>query len=158
MDLTLVLAILVIGFATGLRSMTTLAVVAWAAHLGCLSLGATSLSFMSSAIAVGIFTLFAIGEYIADLLPNTPNRTSAVGLSARFITGSFSGACLAAATGNSVALGLISGVAAIGGAFAGFYARTGLVKSLGVKDAFVAIPEDLVAIGLAIASICLMSR
>jgi uncharacterized membrane protein len=102
--------------------------------------------------------LFAIGEYIADLLPSTPNRTGAIGLSARCITGSFSGACLAAAAGNTLAFGLIGGVAAIGGAFAGYYARTSLVKSLGVKDAFVAIPEDLVAIGLAVASICLMSR
>jgi uncharacterized membrane protein len=157
MNLHLILAMLIIGFATGLRSMTSPAVVAWAAHLGRLSLGATFLSFMASPIPVGIFTLFAIGEYIADLLPNTPNRTSAVGLSARFITGSFSGACLAVVTGNSAALGLIAGVAAIGGAFAGYYARTGLVKSLGVKDAFIAIPEDLVAIGLAIISICFVS-
>src|SRR4051794_38701158 len=106
MHLHFILAILIIGFATGLRSMTTPAVVAWAAYLGRLSLGATSLSFMASPIAVGIFTLFAIGEYVADLLPNTPNRTGAVGLIARFITGSFSGACLAAAAGNSLAFGL----------------------------------------------------
>ena len=153
MHLHFILAILIIGFATGLRSMTTPAVVAWAAYLGRLSLGTTFLSFMASPIAVGIFTLFAIGEYIADLLPNTPNRTGAVGLIARFITGSFAGICLATATGNSVAFGLLSGFAAIGGAFVGYYARTGLVKSLGVKDAYIAIPEDVVAIGLALTAV-----
>ena len=158
MNLTLALAILIIGFATGLRSMTTPAAVAWAAHLGKLSLGATWLSFMASPITVGILSLFALGEFVADLLPGTPARTAALGLTARFITGTFSGACLSAATGNSIAFGLIGGVAAIGGAFAGYYARTGLVKSLGVKDAFIAIPEDVVAIGLAVLSVCLISK
>ena len=36
------------------------------------------------------------------------------------------------------------------GAFAGYQVRTRLVKALGVKDAFIAIAEDLVAIGLAL--------
>ena len=153
MHLHFILAILIIGFATGLRSMTTPAVVAWAAYLGRLGLETTFLSFMASPIAVGIFTLFAIGEYIADLLPNTPNRTGAVGLIARFITGSFSGICLATATGNSLVFGLLSGIAAISGAFAGYYARTGLVKSLGTKDAYIAIPEDLLAIALALIAV-----
>jgi len=157
MHLHFILAIVIIGFAAGLRSMTSPAVVAWTAYLGRLSLGSTSLSFMASPITVGILTLLAVGEFIADLLPNTPNRTSAVGLIARIITGSFCGACLAVATGNSIAFGLIGGVAAAGGAFAGYQIRTSLVRSLGVKDAFIAIPEDLVAIGLAIASVCLVS-
>jgi uncharacterized membrane protein len=72
MNLSLVLAIIIIGFATGLRSMTTPAVVAWAAHLGKLGLGATWLSFMASPITVGYFELFALGEFVADLLPGTP--------------------------------------------------------------------------------------
>ena len=157
MHLHFILAILIIGFAAGLRSMTSPAVITWAAHLGKISLGGTWLSFMASPITVGVLTLLALGEFIADLLPNTPNRTSAVGLIARIITGSFCGACLAVASGNSIAFGLIGGVAAIGGAFAGYQIRTSLVRRLGVKDAFVAIPEDLVAIGLSIVSVCLVS-
>jgi uncharacterized membrane protein len=35
------------------------------------------------------------------------------------------------------------------GAFAGYHARKKLVETLKVKDAVIAIPEDLVAIGLA---------
>ncbi len=36
------------------------------------------------------------------------------------------------------------------GAFAGYKGRVGLVKSLGVPDFAIAIPEDLVAVGVAV--------
>jgi len=39
-------------------------------------------------------------------------------------------------------------VGAIAGAFGGYHARVGLVKALRTRDFAVAIPEDLVAIGL----------
>ena len=75
----------------GLRSMTAPAVIAWTAHLGRIHLAGSHLDFMSSTWAVGIFTLGAVGEFVADLLPNTPSRTAAVGLVARIVTGSLSG-------------------------------------------------------------------
>jgi uncharacterized membrane protein len=43
-------------------------------------------------------------------------------------------------------LGAVGGVL---GAFLGYEARTRLVKGLEVRDALIAIPEDLIAIGLA---------
>ena len=45
---------------------------------------------------------------------------------------------------------LLGAIGAVIGTFAGYKARVGLVKSLGVPDFVVAIPEDLVAIGLAL--------
>ncbi len=39
------------------------------------------------------------------------------------------------------------------GSFAGYYARVGLVQRLAVADASIAIPEDLVAISLAILTV-----
>jgi uncharacterized membrane protein len=45
---------------------------------------------------------------------------------------------------------LLGAVGAVIGAFAGYKARVGLVRSLGVPDFAIAIPEDLVAIGLAL--------
>jgi uncharacterized membrane protein len=42
------------------------------------------------------------------------------------------------------------------GAFAGYKARTGLVRKLAVRDFMIAIPEDLVAIGLSVAAVCLV--
>jgi len=39
-------------------------------------------------------------------------------------------------------------VGAVAGTFAGYKARVGLVQSLNVPDFAIALPEDLVAIGL----------
>src|SRR5882724_9061145 len=88
-----------IGVVAGLRTMTAPAVVAWAAHLKWIDLSGTPLTFMASRRTVALFTLLALVEYIVDLLPSTPARTSARGLTARIVTGSLSGACLGVATG-----------------------------------------------------------
>lgn len=140
-----------IGIVAGLRAMTAPAVVAWAAHLGVLHLGGTHFAFMGSVWAVGIFTLAALGEFVADRLPSAPPRTAAVGLSARIVTGALCGACVGVSTGVSIGLtaaaGIIGGIA---GAFGGYHARVGLVRGLKVRDAAIGIPEDLIAIGLGV--------
>src|ERR1700680_5132098 len=90
-----------IGVVAGLRSMTAPAVVAWAAHLGWINLHGSPLAFMGSAWAVGIFTIGALGEFVADKLPTTPARTEAVGLTARIVVGLLTGASLGIAGGVS---------------------------------------------------------
>ena len=57
---------LLIGFVCGLRTFTGPAVVAWAAHGNWIDLNRTPLHFMSTTAAVVIFTLLALGEFIAD--------------------------------------------------------------------------------------------
>jgi uncharacterized membrane protein len=129
-----------IGVVTGLRSMTAPAVVAWAAHLGWIDLSGSPWVFMGSSWAVGIFTVGALGEFVADKLPTTP---------ARIVIGLLTGACLGVAGGASYWLGaLIGAIGAIAGAFGGYQARVRLVRGLHVPDAAIAIPEDLVAVGL----------
>jgi uncharacterized membrane protein len=81
-----------IGIVAGLRSLTAPAVVAWAAHLGWLNLQGSSLAFMGSTAAVGMFSLLALGELIADKLPGIPRRTAIAPLLARICTGALSGA------------------------------------------------------------------
>lgn len=138
-----------IGVVAGLRSLTAPAVVAWAAHIGWINLHGSSLAFMGSAWAVGIFTLLALVELVADQLPSTPSRTAPVGLSARIVTGALSGSSLAIAGGTTIWLGALAGaLGGIAGAFGGYQARVGLVRTLHVPDFAIAIPEDLVAIGL----------
>lgn len=138
-----------IGVVAGLRSMTAPAVAAWAAYLGWINIHGSPLEFMSSVWAVGILTLFAVAELVADKLPTTPSRTAPLGLGARFVTGALSGACLAVAGDASLWLGALAGAAGgIAGAFAGYRARVGLVRTLHVRDLAIAIPEDMVAIGL----------
>lgn len=138
-----------IGVVAGLRSLTAPAVVAWAAHLGWINLHNSPLAFMGSKWSVGIFTILALVELVADQLPNTPARTAPVGLSARIVTGALCGACLAVAGGAALAVGALAGaIGGVAGAFAGYHTRVGLVRSLRVPDIAIAIPEDIVAIGL----------
>jgi uncharacterized membrane protein len=138
-----------IGVVAGLRSLTAPAVVAWAAHLGWINLHGSPLSFMGSVWAVGIFTILAVVELVTDQLPTTPSRTAPIGLSARIVTGALTGACLGVAGGATFWLaGLAGVVGGIAGAFGGYHARVGLVRALRVPDFAVAIPEDLIAIGL----------
>jgi len=150
MQMGLVLLIVFgIGVVAGLRSLTAPAVVAWAAHLGWLDLHGSALGFMGSKWSVAIFTVLALVEFVGDQLPATPPRTGAVGLSARIVTGALCGACVAIAGGAGLWLGAIIGaIGGVAGAFGGYQARVGLVRGLRVPDFAVAIPEDIVAIGL----------
>ena len=132
--------------------MTPIAVVAWCAHFGRLGLASTPLSFLSTAPAVAVFTLGALGELVVDKLPKTPPRIAPPGLLARFILGGLCGVALALA---SAQVGWLSGAAfgAVGGilgAFIGYQARTRTVKALGVPDFVIALAEDAVAIASAI--------
>jgi len=136
-----------IGVIAGLRSLTAPAVVAWAAQRGWLNLQGTSLAFMGSTVAVAIFTILAIVEFVTDQLPSTPARTKAPGLIARILLGGLSGAAVALAGGQSAAIGACLGAAGgVVGAFAGYQVRTGLVRALKVPDLVIALLEDLVAV------------
>ena len=140
-----------IGIVAGLRSLTAPAVVAWAAHLGWLNLHGSSLAFMGSIAAVALFSLLAAGELVSDKLPKTPKRTALAPLFARVITGGLCGASLCAAAGKSLLFGtLLGGIGGVIGAFVGYDARRRLVNNLNIKDCFVAICEDFLAIALAL--------
>ena len=139
-----------IGFAAGLRSLTPPAVVAWAAHLGWLNLNNSPLAFMGSIITAVIFSLLAVFELIGDLRPSTSKRTAPVPLVARILMGALCGACLCAATNQSLITGaILGGIGGIIGAFTGYEIRRKLVAALNIKDTFIAVLEDLITIGAA---------
>jgi uncharacterized membrane protein len=139
-----------IGFVAGLRSLTAPAAVSWAAHLGWLNLQGSPLEFMGSTAAVAIFSILALAEYVADKLPRTPNRTTAGPLMGRIVMGSLAGACIAVSGAQSLLAGMVlGGLGGVIGAFVGYELRRRLVSGLKVKDLVIAIPEDLLAIGLA---------
>jgi uncharacterized membrane protein len=149
LTMSLLLA-LTIGFVAGLRSMTAPAAVSWAACYGWLNLQGTPLEFMGSWVAVAIFTVAALAEYVADKLPRTPNRTNPGPLIVRMLLGGLSGAAICVGSGNSLAVGAVfGGTGAVLGAYAGYYARRRLVADRGAKDFVVAVSEDLIAILLA---------
>jgi uncharacterized membrane protein len=135
-----------IGFFAGLRSLTAPAITAWGVHLGWLRIE-RPLSLIGSVPALIILTLLAATELVADKLPKTPNRTAAPGLIARMVTGGIAGACIAVAGAQGVFPGAVLGVAGgLVGTFVGYHARTQMVKRLGVRDLYVALVEDLVAV------------
>jgi uncharacterized membrane protein len=139
-----------IGFTAGLRSLTPPAVVAWAAHLGWLNLNNSPLAFVGSIIAVIIFSLLALFELFVDLQPSTQKRTAPMPLIARIVTGGLCGACVCAASNQSMIIGAILGaMGGLIGAFAGYEVRRKLVATLKIKDIFIAVLEDLVTIGAA---------
>jgi uncharacterized membrane protein len=128
--------------------MTAPAVVAWAANRHWLTLHNPLLALMGSTAAVGVFTVLALGELVADKLPSTPNRTALPGLIGRTVLGGLSGAVVAEAGAQSIALGAVLGAAGgIAGAFSGYEVRTRLVRALEVPDFVVALLEDAVTIG-----------
>jgi uncharacterized membrane protein len=140
-----------IGIVAGLRSLTAPAAVTWAAHLGWIHLSGSPLAFMASTWALILFSILALFELIADLLPKTPSRTAPGPLIARMVSGGLCGACLCVAVGQSAALGAVLGaIGAVVGAFAGYELRKRLVAGLNIKDIFIALPEDAVAISLAL--------
>ncbi len=143
-----------IGIVAGLRSLTVPAVVAWAAHLGWINLSGSPLAFIGSMWAVGLFTILALVELVADQLPSTPARTAPVGLGARIVMALLCGACLGIAGGASLWLGaIVAVIGALVGTFGGYHARVGLVKSLHAPDVAIAVPEDLIAIGLGLLTV-----
>lgn len=149
MNYVLLLA-LGIGFVAGLRSLTAPAFVAWAAHLQALNLRGSPLAWMGSPVAVAIFTVLAILELVGDVLPKTPRRTAPLGLIARILMGALCGACIYAAWAAVPITGAVVGIiGALIGTYAGYYARRELVNRTGIRDVFVAIPEDVVAFVLA---------
>jgi hypothetical protein len=71
-------------------------------------------------------------------------------LVARILMGGLCGACLCAASNQSLIIGaILGGVGGLIGAFAGYEIRRKLVAGLSIKDIFIALLEDLITIGLA---------
>jgi uncharacterized membrane protein len=141
---------LAIGLVAGLRSLTAPAAVSWAAWMRWIDLDGTPLSFLGSTVAVVGLSILAVAEYVADLLPSTPSRTTPGPLVARILLGAVSGAALTAAAHRSLLAGaLLGGAGGLIGAFAGYQARTRLVAALKIRDKWIALTEDLVAIVLA---------
>jgi uncharacterized membrane protein len=140
---------LLIGVVAGLRALTPLAAVSWAARLGWLHLENTWLALLGFAATPYILSVLAIGELITDKLPKTPSRKQPPGFITRIVTGALCGAAVCAA-GQSLVGGLAAGaIGAVLGTLGGYEFRSRLVKAIGGKDLPIALLEDVIAIGCA---------
>lgn len=142
----ILLLALLIGVIAGLRAMTAPAAVSWAAHLGMLNLGGSSLAFLGYAWTPWILTLLALGELITDQLPSTPSRTVPVQFGTRILSGALSGAAIGATAGSLATGAVAGGIGAVVGTLGGRAARARLAAAFG-KDRPAALIEDAIAIG-----------
>ncbi len=150
MSTHMILALVLLGIVAGLRALTPVAAVSWAAHLHWINLDGTHLAFMGSIVAVAILTLLAILEIINDKLPKTPPRTAPPSFIIRIVLGAFAASCLALAFGLSLVIATIIGaVGAVIGTLLGYQARTRTVTALHTRDLPIALLEDAVAIFVA---------
>ncbi len=134
MVLSPLLAALLLGVVSGLRTMTAPAVLWIVRHGG--------------AAAYGLGALAAL-EYAVDLNPKAPARTSPPGLVVRVLSGAFCGWAVTVAGDAPVVLGAVLGACgAVIGAYGGLAARSRTIALIGRVPA--ALLEDLLAIAGAV--------
>lgn len=145
--LSWLLAIPLLGFTTGLRSLTPMAVLSWYAYLEYLPVSGSWAEWSGRLSVAIILTVLAAAELAADKLPRIPNRTSAAPLLWRLALGGLIGAIAATALNGPGIEGVLLGVVgALLGSFVGFMVRRDLVEKIGCKDWHIAVVEDLCAI------------
>ncbi|RXH58487.1 DUF4126 family protein [Granulicella sibirica] len=150
---TWLLAFPVLGFATGLRTMTPMAILCWFAYFKALPLDGTWGFWAANLISAIIFTVLAVGELIGDKLPRTPDRTDVVPLLARLFFGALVGGLAAVGAAGSQFEGiLLSLIGAAAGTFVGFMFRRFFAHHHG-NDLPVALGEDAIAILFALLSL-----
>jgi uncharacterized membrane protein len=138
-------AAFLIGVVAGLRALTPVAAVSWAAHLGRLSLGNTWLAFLGYTATPYIASALALGELVNDKLPKTPSRKIPPQFIARIVTGSLSGAAIGASN-EALIMGAVAGaLGAVVGTLGGADIRGRMARAFG-KDLPAALIEDAVAV------------
>lgn len=146
-----IVAIPLLGAATGMRTFTPMAVICWFAYAGYVPVDGTWAWWVAKLATAVIFTVLALGELVGDKLPRTPDRTSMGPLLARVVFGGLVGSIMAVGLNGSEFEGAILGVGGVlVGAFGGYLVRREIVLRSGSKDWPVAVAEDLVTVGFAV--------
>jgi uncharacterized membrane protein len=139
--------VFVLGIATGMRTLTPMAMLCWVMWFGLL--GVSRLNFWTANIfSVIIFTLLALGEYYGDTLPNTPGRLSPLPLLSRLVLGAGVGVLIFSGFGEPLVGGALFGAAgALIGAYGGHALRSRLAAIVG-SDLPVALGETVLTLAI----------
>ena len=156
--LTWLVAFPLMGFITGMRTMTPIAVLCWFAWLKLLPVDG-SWAWWCGVLGVAmLFTVLALAEYVADKMGKSPRPTRPTVLVVRFFFGGLVGAILASGLDASGVEGVILGVlGALVGAFAAYQLRHQLTRRIGCKMWQVTLTEDVFAIAAAILCMCIVT-
>jgi len=148
--LTWLIAIPLLGFITGMRTMTPMAVLCWFAWLKLLPVDDWALWSAKLPVVI-LFTLLAALEYAADKYGMTPRPTRPFVLIVRLFFGGLVGAILATSLDAPGVEGVILGVlGALVGAFTAYQLRHQLTHRIGCKTWHVTLTEDILAVACAI--------
>ncbi len=143
------IAIPVLGAMTGLRSMTPMAVLCFFAYRNNLDVSGTWAFWTAKPVTSIVFIVLALGEFIGDKLPMTPNRTALFPVIARIAFGCLVGALAATGLhGSAPEGGFLGGISAFAGTFVSFHLRRMLTKEKGFPDFPIALSEDALAVAL----------
>lgn len=149
--LTWLIAFPLLGFITGMRTMTPMAVICWFAWLKLLPVDGSWAWWCGKLWVAIAFTILAVAEYTADKLGRSPRPTRPTVLIVRFFFGGLVGAILASGLNASGIEGVILGVlGALVGAFAAYQLRHQLTRRIGCKMWQVTLTEDVFAVACAI--------
>jgi len=141
--------VLVLGVVTGMRSMTAIAALSWAAWLGLVPEKGWA-TWIAHLVVALLFTIAALSEYYVDTLPKTPRRTDFGPSMLRVVIGALVGAMVAVAINEPLAGGIIFGASgAMIGTWGGFFVRM-TVARIFRRDLPAALLESASAIALAV--------
>lgn len=149
---TLFFRALLLGFATGLRTMTAGAALAWHHDDAPRSAGWRTWPVLRGVWGRKLMVAASAGEIVGDKLPATPSRLQLAPLGGRIAFGALAGAALGTeGRGKAVVIrsAIVGGVGGAAGSYAGYHARKAAVDVTGLPDPAVAVVEDAIAVGLA---------
>lgn len=105
--------------------------------------------YLQLPVVANTLAVLALGEFVGDKLPTTPNRTDFLPLTGRFVFGAFTGATLLKAkNGNSVSGLILGGICALTVAFASFYLRKSVTGPHKLSNAAAGLIEDCLVLGI----------
>ena len=108
------------------------------------------IGFLSSIAIADMLKVMALGEFLVDKLPFTPNRTKPISVSVRCLSGALAGAAIYSGAGKKPLTGaLLGGLVAGASTFASFYLRKALSGS-GVGNIMSGVIEDAFVVGAGI--------
>ena len=137
---------IVLGMSAGMRTMAPLAIVSTKFHKNKQpNLKNSKFSFIQSGLASTLLDMAALGELAGDKSANAPDRTEALGVIARAISGGFVGATIYKASfRNPVNGAIIGALAAVASTYIFFNLRKKLAKKTG-NDKVIGMAEDALA-------------
>lgn len=143
--MTVFLFAFLLGFVSGLRSMTAIAAVSIGAFVGHVKVDKSPVAFLSESPAPYILAVLAFVELVFDKLPFAPSRKAVGPFAGRLVTGALSGAAIGVSTDALVSTALVGALGAAFGTLGGASARASVAASF-KKDWPAALIEDAFAV------------